>query len=138
MLGLDVGQVNEGEQVSHELKPQLALHPHITHQTWVKNSLPWLSDIAAGRLLFTRLAGGDRGVAVWRHPTCGRGPRGSPADPALACPSVWHCSSCGSSAAAPFSLGFQSGSHDIPQWSGPHKVKGITGNKRKGLAGCRL
>src|SRR5262249_48166243 len=30
--------------------------------------------------LFTRLAGGDSGVAVWRLPVCGPVPRGSPAD----------------------------------------------------------
>jgi len=41
-----------------------------------------VSDIAAsGRLLLTRIAGGDSGVAVWRLPACGRVPRGSPAAP---------------------------------------------------------
>src|SRR5205823_4074890 len=41
-----------------------------------------LSDImASARLLFTWLAGGNSGVAVWRLPVCGRVPRGSPADP---------------------------------------------------------
>src|SRR6516164_8672290 len=36
--------------------------------------------------LFTRLAGGDSDVAVWRLPACGRVPRGSPADAPPACP----------------------------------------------------
>ena len=40
-----------------------------------------MSDIAAfGRLLFTRLAGGGSGVAVWRLPACDRVLRGPPAD----------------------------------------------------------
>src|SRR5580692_6950427 len=44
-------------------------------------STNYASDIpASGRLLFTRLAGGDSGVAVWRLPACGRVPRGFPAD----------------------------------------------------------
>jgi len=38
--------------------------------------------------LFTRLAGGDSDVAVWRLPACGRVPRGSPADAPPACPSA--------------------------------------------------
>ena len=38
--------------------------------------------------LFTRLAGGDSGAAVWRLPACGRVPRGSPADAPPARPSA--------------------------------------------------
>src|ERR1700735_2179312 len=52
-------------------------------------STNYASDIpASGRLLFTRLAGGDSGVAVWRLPACGRVPRGFPADAPPAHPSA--------------------------------------------------
>ena len=58
--------------------------PDITHLLWVKIAFlgcPTSRWLAAS--LFMRPAGGDSGVAAWRLPTCGRVPRGSPADARL-------------------------------------------------------
>src|SRR5258708_9513608 len=63
--------------------------PDMTHLLWVKIAFldcPTSRWLAAS--LFTRPAGGDSGVAAWRLPTCGRVPRGSPADAPPARPSA--------------------------------------------------